>query len=77
MGRPKGSKNKTKHVEPVKETPIETVKEYTPKPDMGAIKPPPESAKDCACGHKKAVHYGPSREWCNTQGCKCQDFSAK
>lgn len=68
MGRPKGSKNKPKE-EPVVAEPV-----YTPAPDMGTIQP---DKSTCECGHKKAVHYGPTREWCNTAGCECQDFISK
>ena len=48
---------------------------WAAKPDMGDIKPPVESGKDCqGCSHKKDKHYGSTRDWCNTQGCNCQGF---
>ena len=70
--------------EPVAPTPTKphghsfTVKEeFDPKPDMGKIKPPADSTKICRCLHQKAMHYGPSTDWCNTGGCQCQNFNEK
>lgn len=67
---PRGIKKKTeaKIEEPAKE-------KWVPTPDMGDIKPPAEKEKSCGvCTHKKAVHYGSIKEWCNTSGCNCQEF---
>lgn len=50
---------------------------WTPKPDMGKIKPPPPGHTLCECLHQKETHYGPDRDWCNVGGCQCQEFKAK
>jgi hypothetical protein len=56
---------------------VTVVEEFSPKPDMGKIVPPSEGESICECLHKKAVHYGPERDWCNTGGCQCQSFNKK
>jgi hypothetical protein len=67
--------------EPVAPEPIKpqghsftVVEEWKPGPDMGEIKPPKDAELICDCLHKKAMHYGPDRDWCNTGGCQCQTF---
>ena len=91
MGRPKGSRNKTKKAEkaePVKFTtkadvtpaaPVEkSPVEWKPAPDMGKIKAPADAEKNCAgCPHKAGMHYGREKNWCNVGGCDCQEFSSK
>jgi hypothetical protein len=54
---------------------------WTPSPDMGSIKPPPDAEAVCAsctsdCREpRKKWHYGPDqRTWCNL--CNCQAWSA-
>jgi hypothetical protein len=50
-------------------------KPYTPKPDMGDVKPPAPAEKACAfCTHTKKNHYGGTMGWCNTGGCTCMEF---
>jgi len=50
-------------------------KPWSPAPDMGAIKPPVPAEKVCSnCPHKKEMHYGRDRDWCNVGGCNCQGF---
>jgi hypothetical protein len=92
MGRPKGSKNKksekkspedtqpapeTKSTKPVGHGVTVVEEAWTPKPDMGKIKPPADQEATCECLHKKAMHYGPEKDWCNTGGCQCQSFNKK
>lgn len=66
-------KNKVK--KEVEAKAVEVAAKWSPAPDMGEIKPPLPSVKDCAgCAHKKGIHYGGKSEWCNTSGCNCQGF---
>ena len=85
MSRPKGSKNKPKEIVKVKNVAVDDIVEATPKslkeifqpkPDMGAIKPPPAAEFKCNCSHEKKLHYGGAKDWCNVTGCKCQEFKS-
>lgn len=44
---------------------------WTPKPDMGEVKPPADENLQCECGHKKKMHYGSQHNWCNEANCRC------
>lgn len=93
MGRPAGSKNKTKSfIETTKDSvvaelkaknvghPLHVTEDWSPSPDMGDIKAPVEGVLSCECLHAKSVHYGPNPEaadWCNSSGCQCQKFKRK
>ncbi len=70
------------HKEPFKEEKakpvghsVAVVESYQPKPDMGDIKPPPESKTICKCGHEKEFHYGGQYGHCNRPSCQCLKFS--
>lgn len=73
MGRPLGSKNKTKLEEEV----VPVVEKWNPAPDMGKIQPPPLGESVCSCSHKQEMHYGGPKGWCNTRNCNCQEFKGK
>lgn len=76
--------NEVKEGTPPKSEPIKTVQSattfnqmWTPSPDMGDIKPPPDKDFLCVdCGHKKEMHYGAAKEWCNTPNCRCLEWKS-
>lgn len=82
---PRGIRNKPKEVEkvatpePIVEAPqpkrfeaATTSAMWTPKPDMGNVKQPAGNCGDCQ--HEKALHYGGPKNWCNRNGCACQEL---
>lgn len=30
--------------------------------------------KPCNCNHSIEMHYGGPKGWCNTSGCKCEEY---
>lgn len=73
MARPKGSTNKKKEV--VAEVVPEVVETKVVVEDKTFDKVD-SKCKEFICDHPKSLHYGPSKDWCNSQGCKCQAFKA-
>lgn len=53
-----------------------TTENWQPTPDMGAIQPPADAGLLCTCEHRKDMHYGGKKGWCNTSNCRCEEFVA-
>ena len=53
--------------------PVHTIEAWNPVPDMRDIHSVIPEEQPCGgCKHRKNLHYGSERNWCNLAGCQCQ-----